>query len=90
MQQVFSKPQTVFVQTALSVLVLAIGLYGSYAFDLAPGFAYNTLGGIAWFLILSFVAANVAGIVLYGTNLVFYFVQVYRHGKPHENVVDSE
>lgn len=84
MQRVFTKRQTIIIQAFLHVVITAFAVWQSFVHGIAPGWATGAIGAIAWVFAVWFGVATAVGVVLYGLNLAFYRVQVYRHGLPSE------
>jgi hypothetical protein len=65
--------------------------YGAYHFGVTPNYGGIVGIGEAAVVIIaaSFLGASLAGVLMYGLNLVFYLVQVRRHGSPTANVPDD-
>ncbi|MFB6198030.1 MAG: hypothetical protein ABEI52_07160 [Halobacteriaceae archaeon] len=91
MKQVLSDRQTKLVQFGLSIPVYFIILWGVYEF----GIAWNVDGILGWGEVFlwnvasAFVSLSVVGVAMMGLNLIFYKIQVYRHGGYVDNVADS-
>jgi len=84
MEPVISDRTTAIIQAALIVIASTVSLFAAFAFDYAPAWATQPLYSVAFVFLVIFAWANVIPAILYGINLVFYQIQVYRHGKPHE------
>lgn len=86
-----SPRQTLFVQTAVSVVVAAAGYWVSYRYGFAPNFSgvIGVLEATFLFVLWSFLGATISGVAMLGMNLVWFGVQVFRHGSPTSNVPDD-
>ena len=84
MQRVFTRGQTIVIQAFAHVILTGVSVWQSYVHGIAPEWATNPLGSVAWVFAVWFGVATAVGTVMYSLNLAFYRVQVHRHGLPSE------
>lgn len=90
-EQVFTDTQTRVIQSCGSAVVMAVGIVATYRL----GWAANLSGllgvgeALGIVILWLFVATSVVGAAMYALNLVFYVVQVHRHGSPVEVVEED-
>lgn len=84
MKQAISDRMTVHIQ-AWSSFLLMLGLaFGAYKYGFVPhyGGLLDHVMLVPVTLVSSFLALSIVGMVMWTLNLLFFWVQVYRHGSP--------
>lgn len=91
MKQVISNVHTLLIHAVLSTACMVAGMWATYQYGVA--FNYGGFTGWAeaagWLSLWSFLGGSVAGLVMLGFNDLFYWIQVHRHGYPHDNITDD-
>jgi len=84
MKQKISDKGTVMIQGATTILLSIATWWAVHRFGLVPDYS-GLLGVVVGAVILLgvvFVVMNVVGLVMWVLNLLFYYIQLARHGPP--------
>ncbi|MFB6196831.1 MAG: hypothetical protein ABEI52_00985 [Halobacteriaceae archaeon] len=88
MKQKFSDKATVMIQGATTILLSIATWWGLHTFGLVPRYT-GLLGVVVGVVILVgvvFVVMSVVGAVMWVLNLIFYYIQLARHGPPSAQI----